>query len=412
VAGTWFAIVAAAALVTQAPPPVNETTASQSKVTVIDFEDVATGGVGEGGQVILDAQYTSQGVSFNRVFAMDYSKGLSIPGFAHSGTRAITQCYGIEFCDQPIAATFTTLQSRVKVWVGYSARHDAGTIVLVAKDDAGQNIDRRAISLASSDGPTPVTQPIEIAFPEPRIRSIEVVPQSGLVPSGLAVDDVEFESSTPPGPSTPEPSPEPRPSPAPSLDLKLSDAAFHYSRADDSEIVAFVSVTGATSLNTTLVADSMAWGTVSTDVPPMPPGDYTIRLPLHRIGSPGRYAVSLRINQPPGQTDADVANNSMEFAIEVPAPPTPIVWWWIVLGGLATVASGLVAWLATRPSGAGRHTIEAEPPPTAHAAGEVSFRGKAKSDRPIIRPSDGAPAPALSLRSHPGRWTARLFTKD
>ena len=63
---------------------------------IITFEEFTTPGPGQGGQVRVNDQYP--GVTFNSAWVLDYSKGLTIPGFAHSGTRAIVLCYGIEFC--------------------------------------------------------------------------------------------------------------------------------------------------------------------------------------------------------------------------------------------------------------------------------------------------------------------------
>ena len=404
-AGTPGGIATAAVLLVQIaqsprPPADVATLPIQSGPVVIDFEDVATAGMGEGGQVVVDNQYASRGITFNRVFVMDYSKGIGISGFAHSGTKAVTQCYGLEFCEEPIAATFTTLQARVKVWVGYSARHEAGTIVLIAKDDAGQNIDRRATALPASDGPTPVAQSMEIALPEARIRSIEIQPQSGLFRSDVAVDDVEFETLVLPSPETPtEVTP---PTPTPLLDVQLDNAAFHYGGDGESEIVAFVTVSGMAAPATTLVADSMAWGTVTTDVPSMMPGEHTVRVAVPRTLSPGRYIVSLHINEPAGQAESNQANNTTEFAIEIPAPVRPGIPWWIVLGGLATVgAGGLILRLLTR-----------KPSQLHGVATDVTFKSSSDPGRPRVTVSSAAPASALSVRAHPGQWTARLTTRN
>src|SRR5258708_2453488 len=83
----------------------------------IDFEDLAVGGPG-GAAVYVTDQYASRGVTFNGPAAFDYSQGSSaIPGFAHSPTKAIEACNGLEFCTLPIEMSFSQSQARVKVWV-------------------------------------------------------------------------------------------------------------------------------------------------------------------------------------------------------------------------------------------------------------------------------------------------------
>src|SRR5690349_8308110 len=59
---------------------------------VIGFESLTTTGPGEAGQTVVNDQFAALGVVFNNPKALDYSKGLPIPNFAHSGTKAIEQC--------------------------------------------------------------------------------------------------------------------------------------------------------------------------------------------------------------------------------------------------------------------------------------------------------------------------------
>src|SRR5881394_626929 len=84
---------------------------------MIGFDDL---GLPAGGRATVNAQYASQGVSFNDVTAIDYSQQPFGAGFAHSGTVAVEQCFAAEFCSSPVAASFTAGQRSVRVWVGSS----------------------------------------------------------------------------------------------------------------------------------------------------------------------------------------------------------------------------------------------------------------------------------------------------
>jgi hypothetical protein len=43
------------------------------------------------------------------------------PGFARTGTKAITRCWGVEVsCDGRFVMAFLKLQRRVKIWFGFS----------------------------------------------------------------------------------------------------------------------------------------------------------------------------------------------------------------------------------------------------------------------------------------------------
>ena len=91
---------------------------------LITFDDLNTGGpVGGGAHVTVNTQYAPQGVTFNNVTAIDYSKGqFALPGFAHSGNVAVEQCVGSEFCTTPVTASFTAPQRTARVWVGFSGQ--------------------------------------------------------------------------------------------------------------------------------------------------------------------------------------------------------------------------------------------------------------------------------------------------
>jgi len=75
--------------------------------------NLLTSGPGEAGQVAVFHQYSDdKGIALNDAVALDYSKGPTpwkYQSFAHSGTKAIEQCYGKEFCNTAIVMTFTTL---------------------------------------------------------------------------------------------------------------------------------------------------------------------------------------------------------------------------------------------------------------------------------------------------------------
>jgi hypothetical protein len=88
---------------------------------IIDFEDIETNGWGMGGQTVISDQYQSRGLTFNSPVVIDYSKGLSIDGFAHSPTRAIETCYSKEFCRTPIEMKFKDPINYLKIWVGQPA---------------------------------------------------------------------------------------------------------------------------------------------------------------------------------------------------------------------------------------------------------------------------------------------------
>src|SRR5262249_17035103 len=123
--------------------PYTSAPAAPASGVVIDFEDLAPGGPGGAGSpVIVTNQYADKGIIFNSPVALDYSKGpFSIPGFAHSGAKAIEQCYGAEFCTKPFEMSFTRAQRRVKVWMGYSSRlNESRVVILRALDSSGVQV--------------------------------------------------------------------------------------------------------------------------------------------------------------------------------------------------------------------------------------------------------------------------------
>lgn len=174
----------------------------QAGSTIINFDDLVTGGLGTGGPIQVTNQYASQGVTFNSPVAIDFSKGTAIPGFAHSGTNGIEQCYAAEFCTAPIEIKFNQGQSRVKVWVGYDTTNNEKTpIILRAFDSSGKQIAKDSENLMEG-GPTPIRIPLEVSTINKRnptltrsniVRVTVDFEDENRFTNGLAVDDVEFE---------------------------------------------------------------------------------------------------------------------------------------------------------------------------------------------------------------------------
>lgn len=197
--------IGAAAAAAQTPLPTAQPLAQAPQgPRVLTFEDFTTAGPGEGGQVRLTTQYP--GVSFNSPSILDYSKALAVPGFAHSGTRAIVVCLGIEFCgDTTFQIHFAEPQQRVRVWAGVSGRH-AGpvSVTLLAFDSNGSQVDRGAAVIATN-APARIETPLEVRSDANRIMTVTIAAQGAFV-SDLAIDDVEFEQAAPPPPPPPPPS--------------------------------------------------------------------------------------------------------------------------------------------------------------------------------------------------------------
>ncbi len=177
-------------------------TAGQAGPTVINFDDLVTGGLGTGGPIPVTNQYASKGVTFNSPVAIDFSKGNAIPGFAHSGTNAIEQCYAAEFCTAPIEIRFNQGQARVKVWVGYdSTLQEKTPVILRAFDASGNQVAQDSENL-NEVGPISIQIPLEVSTINTKNR---LLTRSNIVrvtvdfldtnryTNGLAVDDVEFE---------------------------------------------------------------------------------------------------------------------------------------------------------------------------------------------------------------------------
>jgi RHS repeat-associated protein len=173
---------------------------------VIDFEDLPAGAIGTPAEVFVNNQYADRGITFNNPVALDYSLGaVAIPDFAHSGTKAVEQCYAIEFCTTPIEMNFTAAQTRVKVWVGFSeffvGRTESFTVLLRAFDAGGGEVGRAMTALLIGSEPIPIRMPLEVTSANANITRAVVqllLPDGSVtVTNGLAVDDVEFDTAGP-----------------------------------------------------------------------------------------------------------------------------------------------------------------------------------------------------------------------
>jgi hypothetical protein len=132
----------------------------------------------------------------------DFSKGNVIPGFAHSGTNAIEQCYAAEFCKAPVEIKFNQGQARVKVWVGYDSSTGQKTpVVLRAFDSSGKQIAQDSANI-NEVGPIPIQIPLEVSMINQKNRLLTrsniarvtvSFADTNRFTNGLAVDDVEFE---------------------------------------------------------------------------------------------------------------------------------------------------------------------------------------------------------------------------
>jgi hypothetical protein len=164
---------------------------------VLGFDDL---GVPPGGRTIVNTYYSTEGVTFNNVSAIDYSQPPYPAGFAHSGTVGIEQCYAVEFCSSPIRANFTVDQQTVKVWVGQSFSLSSPLTVRLTAFDANHNsVGIADVTLPANAAPTPIQDPLSVSSPTATIRSLEVSVPGGYM-NGVAVDDVEFSAAGPPPP--------------------------------------------------------------------------------------------------------------------------------------------------------------------------------------------------------------------
>lgn len=149
----------------------------------------------------VTTQYASLGVTFNSVMAMDFTQYPPYSAtFAHSGHTAIEQCFAQEFCNAPIAASFTTGQSMVRVWVGLDyAPQQAMTVYLRGYNSTDALVASDSVNIPAGGAPVPIRLPLSIGAADSSIVRAEVTSSVGFI-NGVAVDDVEFDRIGPPPP--------------------------------------------------------------------------------------------------------------------------------------------------------------------------------------------------------------------
>ena len=153
-------------------------------------------------RVIVNAQYSAQGVTFNDIDSYNYSSGIyASPGFPRSGNVAAeTPCFTVEICTAPARADFTAGQDSVSVWVGASYPIvDPTTVQLKAFDASANLLETASAVLPPSGSDTPIATQLTVNPPGTTIRRIEVTTQSGFT-GGIAIDDLEFSTVGPPPP--------------------------------------------------------------------------------------------------------------------------------------------------------------------------------------------------------------------
>jgi hypothetical protein len=174
---------------------------SPPSTKIIDFETLNAPGNGTGGLQMRN-QFAESGIIFHQpVTALDYSQGVPIPNFAHSGTKAIELCYAQEFCTAQLDLSFpTTPQRRIKLWTGFTSRLDSQqAVVMCAFDGNGNEVAADIKILGPSTGAIPISIPLEVMLPSATIVRVRVgflgaqstAPQ--IFNNGLAFDDIEFD---------------------------------------------------------------------------------------------------------------------------------------------------------------------------------------------------------------------------
>lgn len=151
--------------------------------TVIDFEDID---VGRNARQELTEQYAARGITFNRVTLLVYSGGV-----AH-GTRAIEQCWGVEFCSTPFEMTFPSAVSEVRVRVGYSGPlREAAPIVMEAFGAANERLTATRLVLPSSPNAIPADRELTVTASGIRRVTVANGTPNGFT-NGIVLDDIEF----------------------------------------------------------------------------------------------------------------------------------------------------------------------------------------------------------------------------
>ena len=186
--GTILLITVFSLFITSSSPPTPVVT------TIIDFESLSSNGE------IVRNQFASSGVIFQPILGVDYVQGIPIPNFTHSGAKGIELCYGQEFCTSKLDVSFNPLQRRVKLWVGFTGRLESvEPIVLRALDVNNNEIAQAVVSIGPSNGPIPISTPLEVKVPTPTIYRVTAAflraetPSPTMFNNGLAFDDIEFD---------------------------------------------------------------------------------------------------------------------------------------------------------------------------------------------------------------------------
>jgi len=179
----------------QEPATTNEIAAATGPL--IDFESISANKPGTPEAGIVSTQYGDSGITFNNAVPLDYSDS---PDFAHSGTKAIEQCYSKEFCTTPFEMTFTTAQKHIKVWVGYRGNlAETRTVVLRAFDAGGTEVSQATATLQSNSASSQsISTPLEVITETPSIirATVSFSPDTVLM-NNLALDDIEFDTAGP-----------------------------------------------------------------------------------------------------------------------------------------------------------------------------------------------------------------------
>jgi hypothetical protein len=107
---------------------------------VLSFDDVAAGP--------LSTQYATKGATFNLPMVRNYSQ---TPGFTHSGAQAVELCFAAEFCKGQLNVGFTTNQTHVMVFVGFtSPLGQASPVLMKALDQNGAVVGQATAVLGPS----------------------------------------------------------------------------------------------------------------------------------------------------------------------------------------------------------------------------------------------------------------------
>ena len=178
--------------------------AADASAAVIDFEDLNAPSPDSSGLIVND-DYDDQGVLFPDLLAFDYRKQPgAIPGFAHSGGVALENCFAVEFCLDPLRASFTTGQHLVRGWVGFRGAISQNIRVrMTAYNGTGGVVGTDQQTIAAPNSPPRIATALTVDPPNPVIRRIEIaVIDAGGFTNGLAMDDLEFSTAGPPPPCT------------------------------------------------------------------------------------------------------------------------------------------------------------------------------------------------------------------